>query len=77
MGNGVLIHIFSKGNTHYFVHQHESNPIDIYIDEFKNNKLSYEYKCKLSEIIPIPEQPEIPITFKKVVNAKKLLQQNR
>jgi hypothetical protein len=76
-GNGVLVHIFSSGNIHYTVHQHASNPIEIYIDEYKKNKLSYEYKCKLSEIIPILEQPEIPITFKKVVNAKKLLQQQR
>lgn len=77
IGNGVLVHFFSSGNIHYTVHQHASNPIEIYIDEYKKNKLSYEYKCKLSEIIPIVEQPEIPITFKKVVNAKKLLQQQR
>ncbi len=69
--NKALIHTFSKGTIHYSVYQKESNPIDIYIDDYKDNKLRYEYKCKLDSILGGDD--EIPVTFITIPNNKKLL----
>jgi len=68
-----IIHFFERGNTHYAVHQMVNNPIDTYIDEYENNKLKYEYKCKLSDVLDKSTNDRLPITWKKVPNAKKLL----
>ncbi len=68
-----LIHFFEYADIHYTVHQKASNPIDIYIDEYEKNKLKYEYKCKLSDVLGKPTNDKLPITWKKVPNAKKLL----
>lgn len=69
--NNSLVHLFSKSNVHYTVHQAPSNPIDIYIDDYKDNKIRYEYKCKLGHVIE--NNSEIPVTWRAVDKNREFL----
>jgi hypothetical protein len=62
--NNLLVHFFSHKNIHYTVTQEKNSPKMIYIDDFKNNKLRYQYKCFYTQMIISTGENEIPITWK-------------
>jgi len=63
--NDLLVHFFSQKNIYYTVTQQRNNPKMIYIDDFKNNKLRYQYKCFYHQSIDGSNENGIPITWKK------------
>ncbi len=59
----TLVHFFSRAEYRFNVHQLASNPMEIYIDNFRNKQLQAEFKCKYIGW----EKKDInktPITFK-------------
>ncbi len=68
----VLVHFFRQKNYHQSVYQAKTNPIEIYVDDYKDNKLRYEYECKLKHIIK--DKNGIPITWRTIQNKEKLLE---
>ncbi len=62
--DNVLIHFFTNENYHMVIHQSETNPFDIYADDFKDKKLRHEYKCKLKHVLD--DKNGIPITWRPI-----------
>jgi len=73
----ILVHIFKKDNIDFLVFQNKTNPIDIYLDDYKDNKLRYKYMCKLKSILKLKSKPtkdnKIPITWKIVKDCENIL----
>jgi len=68
----VLVHFFTHKNYHQSVYQSQTNPMKIYVDDYKDNKLRYEYECKLKHVIK--DKNGIPITWRMVQNKENLLE---
>jgi hypothetical protein len=60
-------------NYEQLVYQSETNPIEIYVDDYKDNKLRYEYKCKLKDVLE--DKNGIPITWRSVKEKEKMLKE--
>ncbi len=62
--DNILLHFFTNDNYHMVIHQSETNPLDIYADDFKDKKLRHEYKCELKHVIK--DENGIPITWRSI-----------
>jgi hypothetical protein len=71
--DNVLIHIFSANNYEQLTYQSKTNPFEVYIDDYKDNKLRYEYKCKLKYVLE--DENGIPITWRSIEDKEKILEE--
>ena len=71
--DNVLIHIFTANNYEYLIYQSNTNPIQIYADDYKDNKLRYEYECKLKDVLE--DKNGIPITWRSIKDKEKMLKE--
>lgn len=71
--DNVLIHFFTNENYHMVIHQSETNPFDIYADDFKDKKLRHEYKCELKHVLE--DENGTPVTWVSIKDKEKKLKE--